>query len=165
MLMSLEAALWFLPFVTPICIWVAWSDLKFMKIPNMAVYALVAVFVVVGLIALPFQEYLSRYVNIVVVLAIGFVLNLRRMVGAGDAKFAAAMAAFVPAGGVIDILMVFAGVLLGAFATHRIFRALPALRGAGSDWASWTHARFPMGFALGGTLLLYIILSIALAEV
>ncbi len=44
-----RTALWFLPFVLPIALWVAWSDMKFMKIPNKAVLALVAVFAVVGL--------------------------------------------------------------------------------------------------------------------
>ena len=43
-----STALWFLPFALPICLWVMWSDLKAMKIPNMAVMALVAVFVIVG---------------------------------------------------------------------------------------------------------------------
>ena len=33
-------ALWFLPFVLPICIWVAWSDLREMRIPNVSVLAL-----------------------------------------------------------------------------------------------------------------------------
>ena len=37
-----EAA-WFLPFVIPIAIWVAWSDMSSMKIPNKAVLALLAV--------------------------------------------------------------------------------------------------------------------------
>ena len=35
-----SAALYFLPFVTVICLWVAWSDLARMKIPNYAVIAL-----------------------------------------------------------------------------------------------------------------------------
>lgn len=94
---SAASALWFLPFAIPIAIWVSWSDMKFMKIPNKAVIALFGIFVIVGLFALPFSEYLWRYLNVVVVLAVGFFLNLRGAVGAGDAKFAAAMAAFFPA--------------------------------------------------------------------
>lgn len=39
-------ALWFLPFALPIAVWVAWSDMKFMRIPNKAVLALTAVFLV-----------------------------------------------------------------------------------------------------------------------
>ncbi|MDW3118675.1 MAG: hypothetical protein R8G60_13530 [Roseovarius pacificus] len=50
-------ALWFLPFVLPICLWVVWSDLSTMRIPNKAVLALTAVFLVIGLIALPLADY------------------------------------------------------------------------------------------------------------
>ena len=53
MALTLTTALWFLPFVLPICIYVAWSDMKYMKIPNTSVLALVGVFAVVGLLALP----------------------------------------------------------------------------------------------------------------
>ena len=48
MVITASSALWFLPFAIPIAIWVAWSDMKFMKIPNMAVLALLAVFLGVG---------------------------------------------------------------------------------------------------------------------
>ena len=41
-------ALWFLPFVLPICLYVAYTDLAFMKITNKAVLVLGAVFVVLG---------------------------------------------------------------------------------------------------------------------
>ena len=50
------AALIFLPFVLPIAIWVAWSDMKFMKIPNKAVVALAAVFLLLGPLALPLGD-------------------------------------------------------------------------------------------------------------
>ena len=43
------AALWFLPFVTPVCLWVMWSDLKAMRIPNTSVLTLAGIFVIVGL--------------------------------------------------------------------------------------------------------------------
>ena len=36
----LWTALWFLPAVVAIGIWVAWSDMKFMRIPNKAVMAM-----------------------------------------------------------------------------------------------------------------------------
>ena len=49
---SAATAFWFLPFALPIAVWVAWSDMKFMRIPNKAVLALTAVFLVVGLAAL-----------------------------------------------------------------------------------------------------------------
>ncbi|MEL6167191.1 MAG: prepilin peptidase [Pseudomonadota bacterium] len=160
---STATALWFLPFAVPVCIWVAWSDLSSMKIPNKAVVALLAVFVVIGIVALPLTEYLWRYAHFVVILIFGFVLA-QAGIGAGDAKFAAAMAPFIDRTDAISLLSLFAAVLLAAFATHRIFRAIPAIRRAFPDWKSWTHKKFPMGFALGGTLILYLIAGVALGS-
>ncbi len=159
MALTQVTALWFLPFVLPICIWVAWNDMKFMKIPNKAVVALFAVFVVVGLIALPFEEYLWRMPHLVVILAIGFVANMAGLLGAGDAKFAAAMAPFIALGDAGLYMYLFAALLLVAFAGHRIFRAIPAVRRATPEWASWTSRKFPMGLALGGSLALYLLLG------
>lgn len=98
--MNLSASAAFI-FVIPavlIGIWVAWNDMKFMKIPNLAVLALAAVFVVLGPIALPFDTYLWQLSHLPMVLLVGFVLNLAGAVGAGDAKFAAAMAPFFATG-------------------------------------------------------------------
>jgi len=154
---SAYAALWFLPFVLPVCIWVAWNDMKFMKIPNKAVGALLVIFLVVGLIALPLPQYGWRIVHFAAVLAIGFVLNMAGSIGAGDAKFAAAMAPFVAFGDIRNILVLFAAVLLAAFFTHRMFGLIPAFRRLTPDWKSWAENDFPMGLALGGTLAFYLI--------
>ncbi len=156
---SSSAALWFLPFAVIISIWVAWSDMKFMKIPNKAVIALLIVFVVIGVVALPFDVWAWRWLHVAVVLAIGFVANAVGLLGAGDAKFAAAIAPFVPLADVSTILYLFAAVLLGAFATHRLFRAIPAWRAFTADWQSWEHKDFPMGLALGGTLSFYLVIG------
>ena len=152
----LPAAPVFLIATLPIAIWVAWSDMATMKIPNTAVIALVAVFAVLGLLALPLPEYLWRYSHLLVVLVAGFVLNLVGALGAGDAKFAAAMALFVPLPDAFPFMMLFAAVLLASFATHRLFRAVPAVRERFPDWQSWTRRDFPMGFALSGTLVFYL---------
>jgi len=156
MAVTAASSLWFLPFVLPICIWVAWSDMKFMKIPNKAVMALVVVFLVVGLIALPLPEYSWRLLNLVVVLAAGFLLNMLGSIGAGDAKFAAAAAPFFAVGDLRTLLYLFAAVLLAAVATHRGFRRIGAVRALAPDWVSWSRNDFPMGLALGGTLAFYL---------
>lgn len=154
-----SSALWFLPFVIPVSIWVAWNDMKFMKIPNMAVLALLLIFAVVGLIAVPLADYPWRWVNFVVVLLIGFILSALRLVGAGDAKFAAAMAPFVAWGDGVTFVYLFSGILLAAFATHRVFRRIPSIKRATSDWRSWSEKDFPMGLALGASLTFYLLLA------
>lgn len=146
--------------VLPICAWVAWSDLRTMKIPNAAVLALVAVYFFVGLAVIPLEPWLWRWLNLVGVLAIGFILNMIANVGAGDAKFAAAAAPFVAQR--FDhlqlVLILFAAFLLGAFAAHRILRAIPAVTAMAPDWVSWKRKDFPMGLALIGTLATYLAL-------
>lgn len=161
MLGSATAALAFLPFVVPIGLWVAWNDMKHMKIPNKAVAALLVVFLLVGPLVLPFETYLWRWVHFAVVLAIGFVLNLMRLVGAGDAKFAAAMAPFIAVQDLVPLMWLFAGVVLAAYVTHRGLRAVPAVQRATPDWTSWQRRRdFPMGLALGPTLIFYVALPL-----
>lgn len=155
-------AAWFLPFVLPIVIWVSWSDMATMKIPNKAVIALLAVFVVVGLIALPFTEYLWRYAHLAVVLVIGFILSSMNAVGAGDAKFAAAMAPFVALPDGMKFMYVLGATILGAFILHRWARA-SSIRARYPDWESWTRKEFPMGFALAPALLFYLLLGLSKA--
>ena len=41
MYITAYAATWFLPFVLPVCFWVAYTDLRDMKITNLAVMTLV----------------------------------------------------------------------------------------------------------------------------
>lgn len=157
---SAATALWFLPFALPIAIWVAWSDMKFMRIPNKAVLALTAVFLVVGLAALPLEVWAWRWTHLLVVLAIGFVANLAGVIGAGDAKFAAAMAPFFPTADLRLVLALFAAAIVGAFISHRTARAIAPVRAMTADWASWTHKDFPMGLALSGTLIFYLLAAL-----
>jgi prepilin peptidase CpaA len=157
---SLSVALILLPFVLPIAIWVAWSDMKFMKIPNKAVMALLAVWVLIGWLAVPFDQYLWGFALAAILLVVGFVANASGLVGAGDAKFAAAMAPFFVGGDLRLILALFAACLIGAFATHRLARALPPVRRLTADWASWTHAKFPMGLALSGLIVFYFLAAL-----
>lgn len=154
-----SAALWFLPFVLPICLYVCFTDLREMRITNQAVLALGAVFLAVGLIALPLPVYGLRLVQLLAVLLVGFLLSAGGAMGAGDAKFAAAAAPFIAPGDLRLLLVLFTANLLAAFVTHRLVKYTP-LRRVAPDWKSWTTGqRFPMGLSLGGTLALYLILG------
>ena len=87
------------------------------------------------------------------------IVNAAGLVGAGDAKFAAAMAPFFITADVRLLLGLFAACLLGAFFAHRLARAVPAVRRATAEWASWTARKFPMGLALSGTLIFFPVLA------
>ena len=159
MLLSAQTAIWFLPFVTPIALWVAWSDMKWMKIHNYAVLALVAVYLVIGLIALPFQSWAWGWASLVVVLVVGFVLSSVGLLGAGDAKFAAAMAPFIALGDLSLFLMMLACVTLVSFVAHRVARRTRLVQGLVPEWESLHRTEFPMGLALGPSLLFYLCLA------
>lgn len=161
--LTFAEAAWFLPFVLPICLWVAWSDLREMRIPNIAVLALAGGFLAIGLIVLPFEAYVWRLAQLLAVLVIGFVIASIGMVGAGDAKFAAAMAPFIVPGDALFFLLLFSVVLIASWVTHRGAARVPAVRRATPDWVSWERGKlFPMGVALAGALSIYLILGLGL---
>lgn len=160
---SAYSALLFLPLALPICVYVTFSDMRDMRIPNQMVTALFLVFAVVGLFALPLDVYAWRYVHLIVVLVAGIALNAGGVMGAGDAKFAAAAAPFIHLGDVQFLLALFAANLLAAFAAHRIGK-YTGLKNVAPHWKSWTSPKFPMGLALGGTLALYLGLGVWLGK-
>ncbi len=150
------AAAWLLPFVLPLCFYVAFTDLREMRITNQAVIAIALVFVIVGFFVFPFQTYLWQLAQLAIVLVVGIVLNAAGAVGAGDAKFAAAAAPFVAIGDLRLLLPLFAAVLLASYGAHRLAK-YTALRNLAPHWESWEQGRkFPMGLALGPTLALYL---------
>ena len=146
----------YLPFVLPICFYVAFTDMREMRITNQAVLVLGGLFVVLGLIALPFDQYLWRLAQLAIVLLIGILLNAGGAIGAGDAKFLAAAAPYVALGDLLQVFMILAASLLGAVATHRLAKHSP-LRRLAPHWESWDKGwDFPMGLALGATLAVYL---------
>ena len=159
MSITASAALWFLPFVLPVCLYVAFTDLRDMRITNQAVVVLAAVFVLVGLFVLPLPVYGMRLVQMLAVLVVGVAVNAGGAVGAGDAKFAAAAAPYVAPGDLRLLLAIFAANLLAAFVTHRLAKHSP-MRRIAPGWKSWDMGwKFPMGLSLGGTLAIYLILG------
>jgi len=150
------AQLAFLPFALAIGIWVSWSDMKFMKIPNKAVMALAAVWVIVGIFVVPLDLWLWGLALGAATLVVTFLATVAGLIGAGDAKFAAAMAPFFVTADPRFVMALFAACLLGAFVGHRGMRLVTPFRSATADWASWTNKDFPMGLALSGTLILHL---------
>lgn len=149
----------YLPFVLPICLYVAFTDLREMRITNQAVLVLAVLFAVLGPIALPLDAYLWRLAQLGIVLAAGFVLSAAGAVGAGDAKFAAAAAPYVALGDTRLLIVIFTANLLAAVATHRLAKHTP-LRRIAPHWQSWGKAwDFPMGLSLGGSLGIYLVLG------
>ena len=160
MAVSSGAALWFLPFVLPLCLYVAFTDLARMKITNKAVAALGAVYLILGPLVLPSVDvYLWGFAQFAIALGIGIALNALGAMGAGDAKFIACAAPYVAPGDLTLVFLLFTCVLAASLLTHRGARA-SRLRRLAPDWVSWSQGnRFPMGLALGPTLALYLCLG------
>lgn len=156
MAMPAEAAAWLLVPALPICLWAAWSDLARMKIPNLAVLALLAGFAVAGPFVLPLPDYGWRWLHAGVMLVVGVVLNAAGAMGAGDAKFIAAAAPYVALGDLPTVLYLLALLAVLSFVLHRLVRASP-LRRAAPHWQSWEAGnRFPFGLPLAATLVTYL---------
>lgn len=160
-------AAWFLPFVIPITLWVSWTDFTTMKIPNKAVLALLAVFVVVGLFALPLDEYLWRYAHFAVMLVIGFLLTVLIGFGAGDSKFAAAMAPFIALPDLGFFAFILSITTFVVLVLHSLMRYTPSLRNRLPDWESFTidadrpfmKRKFPFGLGLAPALAAYMLIA------
>lgn len=153
-------AYWFIPLVIPICLYVAWTDLAYMKITNKAVLVLGAVYVFLGPFALPdLASYLWGFAYFAIALVAGILLNSAGVMGAGDAKFIAFAAPFVAPADAFVVGILLSVFLLAAVVTHRLVRAT-RLRELAPEWESWKeNRRFPMGLALGPTLALYLCLA------
>jgi len=159
--MSIPAlqAMWFLPFVLPICLYVAYTDLAQMRITNQAVMALAVIFVVIGFFLMPFNDYLWKLAALVIVMIVGVILNAAGAMGAGDAKFIAVAAPYLALGDLQFVMMLFMAILLAAALTHRMVKHTP-LRRLAPEWESWDRGKkFPLGLALGPCLAVYLILG------
>jgi len=151
---------WFLPVVLPIAIWAAWSDLARMKIPNLAVLALLATTIPLGFLAMPAMDWLIRLINAPVILAICFVFFAAGAMGAGDAKYAAAAAPLFDRHDLPLIIILTSATLLAGFTLHRAVLYTPALRNRMPDWHSWERKDFPMGLVISGIILFYLLIVV-----
>ena len=150
------AAVAFLVPVLPICLWVAWSDLARMKIPNLAVLALLLAFALVGPFVLPLADWGWRWSHFALFLAIGIVLNEAGVMGAGDAKFIAAAAPFVAARDASAMLIILMVAAVAGLVLHRLAKKGAIARRV-PHWESWhSGRRFPFGFPLAAALLIYL---------
>ena len=154
------AAAWLLPLVTPICLYVAFTDMREMRITNQSVIVLALVFVVVGPLLLSWDVYLWQLAHLPIFLVIGILLNAAGTMGAGDAKFIAAASPYIFLPDWRLLFALFAATLLAAFLAHRIAKHSP-LRRVAPHWESWDQGKkFPMGLALGITLIGYLALGV-----
>lgn len=150
-------AIVFLIVTFPFCIYATWTDLKFLKIPNIVPVSMLLVFVVVAPFVLPFAEYKQSLLYGLITFAISLVLFAARLVPGGDLKFTIAIIPYVNSGELVSFAMFGALCAIMAVFTHLLFGWIGL---APKNWASWQKGgwkrRFPVGFALSGALITYL---------
>ena len=151
----------FLAVAAPFALWSAWSDLKFMKIPNILVLTMTGAFLISGAILLPIDVYLWRLLGGFIVLVIGFTLFSLGGIGGGDAKFAAAMALFIDHAHISVFLFELAMFALLGVILHKIVGKLGFMNPITDNWESWRIEKtskkknFPLGLGMSAALIFY----------
>ncbi len=156
--LTAQAAGWFLLAAVPFGAFTIYSDLSRMKIPNLATDGLAVAFLIIGFFVLPFQMVLWGIAGFVIATIAVILLNALGLLAGGDGKFIAAATPYVMFGDLRLLIALLAACLLGAVVTHRVAKLTP-LRNLVPHWASWEQGkRFPMGFPLAMTLILYLLI-------
>lgn len=144
--------------VIAIALWVAIVDFLFMRIPNAAHVILLLVFGVFVLPGLTADEAIARLGVTGAVFAVALLLHIRGVMGAGDVKFFAVSAPFIPAEpAILEMwLLVVAIAGLPVFGVHRVI----GLLAPGNRFPSFSCAGFfPYGPAISIGLITVVVMS------
>lgn len=134
--------------------------MKFMRIPNVACYALFISFLMLGPLILDMNEYGIRIAQGIVMLIAGFFATSVGLVGGGDSKFAAAMLPYIALTHIPIFLIIVAIMSFISIGLHRLVGVTPGLKDLIKDWDSWNaQGMFPFGVTLSGSLIAYLLLD------
>ncbi len=132
--------------LSPVLVWMAFSDLKYMRIPNILVCIALGAFVLLAPF-LPLESVLFRIATATGVFLIGFVLFAFRVFGGGDVKMLAALMLFIPHVTLSTFGLLFSMSMLLGMGIVITARASPWA--AGSRWVSLrAPGYFPVGVAI-----------------
>ncbi|SNS45081.1 prepilin peptidase [Tropicimonas sediminicola] len=130
----------------PLMLWMAYGDLRYMRIPNRLVGALVLIFVL-SVPFLPVESSMERLVAALFVLAVCFAAFAVGFFGGGDAKALAAMMLLIPPGTLNLFGLVLSVSIVLGLGLVLTLRAAP-----GAQQARWVALRargmFPMGVSI-----------------
>jgi len=140
-------------------VYISWTDMKYMRIPNMACLALFGSFLVLGFLIFDLQDYGIRVAQAFIMLFIGMFLTGIGLVGGGDSKYAAAMAPFIAYTHILQFIFIVGIISFVSIGLHKLIAITPGLKSRTQNWVSWkTHGMFPFGVTLAGSLVAYLFL-------
>ncbi|MEM6676739.1 MAG: prepilin peptidase [Pseudomonadota bacterium] len=159
MVMTDQAQLAALAGLTPLFVYIMWSDAKNMRIPNIACLMILVVFLATGSWGLPLETFLWRLGHTLIAFFIGwgiFTISSGK-VGGGDLKMIIALVPFVPGihvGFVLILWAIWTLVAVGLFWIARYF-----LREYDTGFASLGQKKyFPAGVTIAASFLNYLLL-------
>ena len=134
--------------LAPLLLATIWFDLRFLRIPNVLVGAVVMMAIVLAPFLLTWPDMAARLVVAGVVFVAGFAGFLCRLIGGGDVKLLAALMLFVPPSQLTVFCLLFSAALLIGIGVVQAMRAYA--HKPGSAWGVLREKRrYPMGLSIG----------------
>ncbi|AZV78010.1 hypothetical protein EBB79_08970 [Parasedimentitalea marina] len=142
----------------PLLVWMAWQDLRELKISNRNVLLILAIFVLAApMLDLP--EILSRLLAFCLVFAIGLVLFATRIIAGGDVKMLSVVTLLIPSDTVQSFALYLSATLLCMVV---ILAALQrSQNGLKNRWAALQQIGFPMAPSISLAALLCAIIHLS----
>lgn len=148
--------------LVPLMVYMIYSDMKYMKIPNWLSLSVLGVFLATGSWGLPLEVFVWRLAHGGIVFGLGYLLYrfAEGRVGAGDIKLIAAFTPFIPGSHIAFILMGFAIISFLTLAAFMVARKY--LHNENSTWKAFAQRSFvPAGVILGLTVMIFMAVQVA----
>lgn len=149
----------------PLMVYITYTDLRYLRIPNWSVLAVLGVFVATGIWGLPFETFLWRIGYAALALAAGIVIyNLAQgSVGAGDLKLIAALAPFLSQANLLDFMLIYVVVSIFGTILFMVMRRRNRRRGVKEPWKAFGETIYmPAGVFLGISISIVMVVQVAL---
>ena len=139
-------------------LYVIYTDLSDLRIPNVVVMALLAVFAATQAPFLPLPELAWRTGAAAVVFALGVAVFVLHLLGGGDVKLLPVVVLFIPSGQWAQFMLALSVAVILSLSCLRLLRRT----GVGRQWRSLNQtARYPLGPAIALAALIYEPLGVA----
>lgn len=130
----------------------SWSDMVYRRLPNVVTGIVALGGIVTSLTELGFDQMFSNLLHMLIALGIGFIVFATSLIGSGDAKYYAAVAAWFP---LVEALQLIGWVALAGFLVTLVWLVHSRLDRP-SDPEDQDFGRVPFGVAIAAGSILAI---------